>query len=365
MRLLALSHLLISGAQPVGGLARLLGVSDTYSSLLVNRLEKDGLVIKERAGKNVRVRPNMESPFVRALSGLAVAAGAYPPYTPEDFLEPASRRRIVWRLRNGGMTIGALRAATGYSRTAIYNALGPFLKTGMIGAGGRKIRTYSIDMASPLTGYVLPLLGIQESDMDLRPLLERISSDPRVVALTVFGSQADGRKDRLSDVDALVVVESPQDRGISEKYAHPRLQLNVYSRKGLVQLAAKEPWFLRLALEGKPLKGRELLSGLERLPSSPDTAAVAGEIRAMLGRLGALSGQDAAKLLVYCIRTALAMRLFMEGGLSQGSLNAELRARYPEYGSLRISAIGGKARPGNIRRTKLKILEELVDVEKK
>jgi predicted nucleotidyltransferase len=263
------------------------------------------------------------------------------------------------------MTIGALRASTGYSRTAIYDALGPFLKTKMVLGGGAKGRTYSIDMTSPLTGHVLALLDMLESDMDLRPLLDRISADPRVVALSVFGSQADGRKDRLSDVDALVVVESPQDRRISAEYAHPRLQLNVYSRKGLVQLAAREPWFLRLALEGKALKGGEFLSGMGRLPSSPDLAAVAGEIKAMLGRLGALSGQDAAKLLVYCIRTALAMRLFTEGALSQGSLNAELRARYPEYGSLRISARGGKARPGNIQRTKFKILEELVDVEKR
>jgi predicted nucleotidyltransferase len=365
MRLLALSHLIISGSQTVGGLARLLGVSNTYASLLAGRLQKEGLAVKERAGKNVRVRPNMGSPFVQAFSGLAVATGAYPPFTPADFMEPESRRRIVWRLRNGGMTIGALRKATGYSRTAIYNALGPFLKTKMIMVTGGKGRIYSIDKTSPLAGHVLALLEMQQSDMDLRPLLERISSDPRVVALTIFGSQVDGQKDRLSDVDALVVVESPQDRRISAEYAHPRLQLNVYSRKGLVQLAAREPWFLRLALEGKALKGRELLTGLERLPSSPDIAGVAGEIRTMLGRLEALSGQDAAKLLAYCMRTSLAMKLFIEGALSQERLNTQLRARYPEYGRLRILAAGGKARPGNIRRTKLKILEEMVDVEKK
>ena len=157
----------------------------------------------------------------------------------------------------------------------------------------------------------------------------------------------------------------PKIRVICAKYAHPRLQLNVYSRKGLAQLAVKEPWFLRPALDGNVLKGKELLSGLERLPASPDMAKVAGEIRMMLGRLDALTGGDKAKVLMYCIRTALAMRLFTRGILGQESLNTELRARYPEYGRLRESAGGGKAGPSDFRRTRLKILEDLRNVEKR
>ena len=174
MRFFALSYLVIWGAQPVGGLARLLGISTTYASLLASGLEKEGFVVKERAGKNVWVRPNMESPFVRAFTGLAVAAGAYPPFTPADFLEPRSRRRIVWRLKDGGMTIGALRTATGCSRTAICYALGPFLKTRMVLVRAGKGKIYSIDKTSLLAAHVLAMLEILESDMDLRPLREDI-----------------------------------------------------------------------------------------------------------------------------------------------------------------------------------------------
>jgi len=364
MRLLALSHLVLSGPQSVGGLARLLGVSTTYASLLASRLENDGLIVKERSGKRVLVRANQESPFMTAFSKFAVTAGAYPPFTPGDFLEPRSRRRIVWQLKNRGMTVDALRKTTGYSRTAIYDALKPFLGTKMILASGKKDKVYSIDGRSPLAKQVLALLDMLESDMDLRPLIERISSDRRVLALSVFGSQAGGRKDRLSDVDAFVVVASPADRSISAEYAHPRLQLNVYSRKGLVQLAMKEPWFLRLALDGKVLKGKELLSGLETLPASADFARVADEIKKMLGRLDALSGEERAKVLMYCMRTALAMRLFTQGILSQRSLDAELRARYPEFDRFRESARGDKAVTGDIRNTRLKILEDLRNVEK-
>lgn len=365
MELLALSHLVLSGAQPVGGLARLLGVSTTYASLLAGRLQRDGLVVKERAGKRVVVRPNMESPFVRAFSGLAVAVGAYPPFTPPDFLEPASRRRVLRRLAAGDMTIRAIEKATGYSRTTIIDALGPFLRTGAVKSILGRSKSYRLDMTSPLAERVMELVERLEPDIGLRPLLEKISSDPRVVAASVFGSAVSGRKDDLSDIDLLVVVGSPDDIGLSGEYAHPGLQLNTYSRRGLAQLAVQEPWFLRLALDGKVLKGKELLSGLDRLPAAPDATRAAGEVRTMLDGLGALRGTDRARVLAYCIRTAVAMRLYYEGILDQKRFDDGLRTRYPEFVRLRRISAGARVAGPDIRRTRTKVLEDLKDVEKR
>ena len=363
MKLDMLSHLLLSGDKSVGELARLLGISDTYASQLTDTLVNDGFAVKERRGKKVVVRPNMESPFTRSFSKFAVIVGAYPPYTPEFFLEPESRRRVTWELRNGGMCMVDLVRKTGYSRTVIYTALKPLLECGVVWAGGGKRKIFSINNSSPLTEPLLQLIEFFESDIDLRSVLERISSDEKVVALVVFGSQVFGGKDISSDVDALIVVSSPEDRNIAKEHAHPRLQLNVYSPRGIVQLLRKEPWFLKLALEGRILKGKDFLEGLVEVPSEPDFEDISSEIKAMLDSLDRLPERERARILMYCIRTAVAMKLFLDGELGQERFMEELHRRYPEFSTYRTDVeIMDK---GIIRRSNKKILEDLRHVEEK
>lgn len=363
MKLLVLSYLLLSGEKSVGELAHLLGISNTYASQMTKALVEDGFAVKERRGKRVVVRPNMESSFVQSLSKFAVIIGAYPPYTPIDFLEPESRRKVIWQLREEGKSIVGLARDTGYSRTVIYDALRPFIKSKVVSSGEGKRKIFSVNNASPLTKQLFKLIEFFESDIDLRSVLEQISSNEKVVAFSVFGSQVFGRKDRLSDVDTLIVVRSPEDRDIAEEYAHPRLQLNVYSRRGIVQLLRKEPWFLKLALEGRILKGRDFLEGLVEVPSEPDYEDISSEIKRMLAGLDRLPNREKARTLMYCIRTAVAMKLFLDGRLDQARFIKELHRRYPEFNAYRTDV--KKINERIIRRSKKKILEDMRYVEKK
>ncbi len=365
MRLRALSHLLLSGSQSVGELARLLHISNTYASQLTSTLVHEGFVVKERTGKRVVVSPNMESPFVQNFSRFVVIVGAYPPHTPLDFLEPRSRRKVIWQLKDRKKNMDELRRDTGYSRTAIYDALKPFLRTGVVSVSSGKKKVYSINKASPLKEPILQLVEFFESDIDLRPLLERISSDDRVIAVSVFGSQIVGRRDRLSDVDALVVVSSPEHRGIAREYTHPRLELSVYSRKGVVQLVRREPWFLRLVFDGRILKGRDFLESLERLPTATDFGETIVETRGILDGLDELPDREKAKVIMYCIRTAVAMRLFTDERLSQERFVDELYRRYPEFSRYREYEEGGEMGASTIRKSRTKILKDLEYVEKK
>jgi DNA-binding HxlR family transcriptional regulator/predicted nucleotidyltransferase len=363
MKFLVLSHLLLSGEKSIGELALLMGISNTYASQVTDALVEDGFAVKERRGKRVKVRPNMESPFVQSFSKFAMIVGAYPPYTPTIFLEPESRRRVIWHLRDGHKTIEDLKRETGYSRTVLYEALKPLVESGMVLVGGGKRKIYSINDASPLMGPLLQLIEFFESDIDLRPVLERISSDEKVVALSVFGSQVFGGKDRLSDVDVLVVVRSPEDRDIAEEYAHPRLQLNVYSRRGIVQLLKREPWFLELTLEGRILKGKDFLKGLVELPSDPDFKDISSEIKRMLADLDRLPDKEKARILMYCIRTAVAMKLFLNGELDQARFMEELNRGYPEFITYRTDV--KKIDESIIKRSKKKILEDMRHAEEK
>jgi predicted nucleotidyltransferase/predicted transcriptional regulator len=369
MKLTALLHMLVSGARAVGDLSRLLHISNTYASQITDSLVNDGFALKERAGKKVIVRPNMASPFVQNFSKFIVIVGTYPPHIPTDFLEPESKRKVIWQLKDRSTTIGELRQATGYSRMVIYDALRPFLKVGLVTVSGGKRKNYSINKTSPLTEPLFQLLEFFESEIDLRPLLEKVSSDERVIALSVFGSQTIGRKDKLSDVDAFVVVNSPEDTDMTKEYAHSRLQLNIYSRKGIVQLARREPWFLKLALDGRILKGRDFIATLERVPLAADFRETVSEIKKMLDNLGKLLNKDKARIMMYCIRTTVAMKLFAEKRLSQENFIDELYRLYPEFDNYRKYDGSGKieARMISTRalsKTKQKILEELKDVEK-
>ncbi len=363
MKFIVLSHLLLSGEKSVGELARLLGISNTYASQVTGALVEDGFAVKERRGKRVVVRPNMESPFVRSFSKLVVIVGAYPPYTPKVFLEPKSRRRVIWQLRDGRRSIEDLARETGYSRTVLYKALKPLVESGVVLESEGKRKIFSVNNASPLTEPLLQLIEFFESDIELRSVLERISSDEKVVALSVFGSQVHGGKDRLSDVDALIVVSSPEDRDIAEEYAYPNLQLNVYSRRGIVQLLRREPWFLKLALEGRILKGKDFLEGLVEVPSEPDFEDISSEIKRMLAGLDSPPNKEKARILMYCIRTAVAMKLFLDGDLDQARFMEELYRRYPEFRTYRTTV--KKIDKRIIKRSKRKILEDLRHVEEK
>ncbi len=363
MKLLVLSHLLLSGEKSVGELAKLLGISNTYASQVTNALAEDGFAVKERRGKRVVVRPNMESSFVQNLSKFAVIVGAYPPYTPTDLMEPESKRKVIWQLKEEGKSIEDLIKNTGYSRTVIYDALRPFIKSGVVSSGEGKKKKFCVNNASPLTKPLFQLIEFFESDIDLRSVLERISSDEKIVALSVFGSQVFGKKDGLSDVDALIVVSSPEDRDIADEYAHPRLQINVYSRRGIVQLLRKEPWFLKLALEGRILKGKDFLEGLKEVPSEPDFDGISSEIKRMLADLDRLPNREKARIMMYCIRTAVAMKLFLDGRLDQVRFIEEIHRRYPELSTYRAGI--KKIDERIIRRSKKKILGDLRHVEEK
>jgi len=362
MDILVLSHLLMSGERSVSELAGFIGISVTYASQVTDGLADNGFVVKERRGKRVLVRPNMESPFVQDLSKFVVLVGGYPPYTPRDFLRPASRRRALWELGRGDRTIQELMKGIGCSRVVVYDALRPLLKCKIVRSVGKRGKSFGIDHGSPLARPLLSLIEFLESDMDLRPFIEKMSSDGRIAALAVFGSQASGTKDRLSDVDLFLIVRSPKDRHISKEYARPRIQFNVYSRSGAIQLAREEPWFLKLALGGRVLKGRDILEALMEVPARADYAGVAGEIRKMLGRLNGLRRCHKARVLMYCIRTVLAMRLYQTGELDQDRFLEELVRNYPEFRMYRADP--DRMTSVLVNGSKKKILEDIGHVEK-
>ena len=359
-----LSHLLLSGEMSVKEIAELLDISETYASRLTNRLKRENLVVKERTGKRVIVKPNIAAPLLRNFSRFVVIAGNYPPYTPKDYLTPRSKRIITKTLIPHPKSIQEIKRETGYSRVTI-NKILKFLKDSkVVGTEGGKPRRYHIT-DSPLTRALVSIIEHLESDMRLGEILNRIASDSRTDAVVVYGSEVWGRKDKLSDVDAFVVVDSPKDVEAVKEYEQEGLELNIFSRKGLVHLIKREPWFFRLMLQGKILTGKDFLKGLSEIPSKGDVDELIREIREMLQALDKLTSTEKARIIMYCIRSLVVLKLHLRDELSWENYYGELDREYLRYREIRRARHGLKeVKAEDIECIKDKLLKEIKHVKK-
>lgn len=363
-----LSHLLLSGEMSVKEIAELLSISETYASKITDRLKKENLVFKERVGKKVIVKINPLSPLIEKFSRFVVIVGNYPPFTPKDFLTPESKRRIVKLLISAPKNISEIKKESNYSRMTINKILKALtkLKILKVKKEKKKLKKYYL-IDNPLTRELTGILQYMESDIRLKDTLNRISSDARTSAVVVYGSEIWGRKDKLSDVDALIVVNSPKDlESIKREYEQEGLELNIFSRKGLVHLIKREPWFFKLIIEGRILKGEDFLKGLSEIPSRGNINEVTKEIKEMLRGLHKISlPSDKAKVLEYCIRTLLILKLHIKNELNWRTYYERLDAEYPSFKNLRkahhkLKTINEK----DISILKEKLLREIKDVEK-
>lgn len=109
-----------------------------------------------------------------------------------------------------------------------------------------------IDLTSQRQRYVEAL------ERDLRSLVQQLSAMPAVRKVVLFGSYAAGRRDLLTDLDLLVVMDSPL--GVVERSlalarqlsAGVALDLLVYTPQELEQLR-DSPFFQEVLGKGKVL----------------------------------------------------------------------------------------------------------------
>ncbi|MBN2014427.1 MAG: ArsR family transcriptional regulator [Candidatus Altiarchaeota archaeon] len=359
-----LSHLLLSGEKSVKEIAELLKISETYASKLTDRMERENLVSKKRSGRQVIVKPNTSSPLVKEFSRFVVIVGNHPPYTPKDFLTPESKRIITKSLIKKPKSIKEIKKETKYSRVTINKTLKSLKKSGIVKTEDRRPRKYHTT-DSPLTKALTPIIEYLELGIRSKNVLNRIASDPRTEALVVYGSEVWGRKDELSDVDAFVVVDSPENVKAIKEYEQEGLELNAFSRKGLVHLIRREPWFFRLILQGKILTGEDFLKDISDTRSKGDTGEVVGEIKEMLEGLDRITSTEKAKILMYCIRSLLVLRLHQEDKLSWENYYRELDKEYPRYKEIRRMRHGlGEVKAKDIENIRDKLLKEIGYVKK-
>jgi hypothetical protein len=306
----------------------------------------------------------MESDFVRMLSQLKNHLEAYLPYRPVDFLEPASRREIMRRLKDKDMTMKELCRATGYSRKVTLDALEPFLKAKIILPKKENAAIYTLDTSSPLTVILLGLHKYLDSGQNSNSIIQSMMNDERVIALSIFSYNNGGGNDRKNLQDVMIIIEPSGDGGTGVEIEHPQPYLYAFTHQYYKHLIKRDPWFLTLFFAGKLLKGREYLKGYKGSPAIPRYRATASEIEAMLKKADSLSNSERAELLAYCIRTALTIRLYSEGRMDRKNFYEELLGKHPEFWVCREYDGSSILDARIVFRIKRKVLKELDMIRK-
>lgn len=100
-------------------------------------------------------------------------------------------------------------------------------------------------------------------ELSLLEIIEQLKNDNSVLVLVHYGSSARGTIDEFSDIDIFVVTRDKISRGdIISKYSNKKIDLNVYSKKGFLELLKSQPDFIRNLSMSKVLKGKDILEAV-------------------------------------------------------------------------------------------------------
>ena len=172
--------------------------------------------------------------------------------------------------KEGQLTIPALLNKTKLSRNTLIKILECFVEKGIINKiNGNPNRYYPINQTKTKLFFEackkIQLVTAQKDRknsfrrLNIEQLLKKIQREESVLILIQYGSAIRGKEDRLSDVDLFAVVRDKIARGdLIHKYRDDRLDLNVLSKKGFIEIIRKEPHFVHQLRDCVFLKGKSL-----------------------------------------------------------------------------------------------------------
>lgn len=258
-----LLHLLMRGEQEQSKLAGELGFSKQHISLIIKDMEKKGFISRYKQNRRYVVTYNSANPLVKELNRLVLLAA-----NQKQIIDILSERNSLKTLScftdKSPMSRKELIKSTGYERRSLGMALKSLEEKKIIYPVSKKPSAYILNKnntAGVSLWHISKLIHGSPDDIDR--IIKHIINEDHVLVSVLYGSAAKNKTDKYSDVDLFVVVDTPTDRErLLTKYSHPRLDLNVFSKGGFIQMLDKEPHFLKLVKEGRILKGEEIMNVL-------------------------------------------------------------------------------------------------------
>jgi len=258
-----LLHLLMKGEREQNKLPEELGLSKQHISGIIKDMEKRGFISRHKQNRSYLITYNSANPLVRELNRLVLLAA-----NQKQIIDVLSERNSLKTLScftdKSPISRRELIKLTGYERRSLGMALRSLEEKKIIYPVSRKPSAYVLNKKNT-AGISLWHISklIYGSPVDIDRIIKHIINEDHVIISVLYGSAAKNKTDKYSDVDFFVVVDTPADRErIISKYSHPGLDLNVFSKKGFIQMLDKEPYFLKLVKEGRILKGEDIVNEL-------------------------------------------------------------------------------------------------------
>jgi len=251
----------MQGEQEQKKLANKFGFTKQHTSLILRDMEKQELINRHKTQRGYKIAYNKTNPLVKKLNRLVLFAA-----DQKEIInilgEKSSMKVLSQFMKDAEMSMKKLSELTGYTRRTILTATKSLEGKKIISRIHRKPVIYILNKKNS-AGAIIWNISQYIFANDIEGLMRNITDEDCVRVSIIYGSQAKEKADDYSDIDLFVVVDTPADRErLMSKYSHPRLDLNVFSKGGFIQMLEREPHFLKLVKEGRILKGEEIVEKL-------------------------------------------------------------------------------------------------------
>lgn len=171
-----------------------------------------------------------------------------------------------------GRVISSLGESTGISKRTVMRVLNKLVELNLLKKTAGKPYTFYVPNATSAQVFFETCSRIEnlfrsksKKELSISPaqVIKKMTKDNSVLILIHYGSSSRGKADSLSDIDVLAVTHDKISRGnILDRYAHKKVDLNVYSKSGFLQLIKTQPDFIKNISTAKVLKGEDILMAI-------------------------------------------------------------------------------------------------------
>ncbi|MEW6108981.1 MAG: nucleotidyltransferase domain-containing protein [Nitrospirota bacterium] len=171
-----------------------------------------------------------------------------------------------------GRSISSLVESAGISKRTVMRVLNKLVELNLLKKTGGKPHAFHVSNTTSAQVFFEACGRIENlfrskarKQVPVSPAqaIKEMAKDNSVLILIHYGSSSRGKADNLSDIDVLAVTRDKISRGdILHRYSHKKLDLNVYSKRGFLQLIKTQPDFIRNISTARVLKGDDILKAI-------------------------------------------------------------------------------------------------------
>lgn len=262
-----LFYIIFEGEKTISELIKDVGGSQSNVSHAMSVLNKFGLVTHP----DKRARPwvaDSSNELVQLMEKFIFVSGNNP-----EIKQIFNQKSIIligseFYKNKTGVTKENLIDSTKFSKVTVIKTLRKLAQFKIISIKVGRPNIYypcKADLATIFLNACFLIQKVYNKKNELSPseIIKQLENNVSVLILIHYGSSMRGTTDDFSDIDLFAVTRDKISRGdIISKYSNKKIDLNVYSKKGFLELLKSQPDFIRNLSTARILKGKDILEAV-------------------------------------------------------------------------------------------------------